>query len=62
MDGAGAAKDAAKGSIAPAAAAAPSASGLSPVRMALGLVVLLGLNHLLTDFMDESVRGQAPGP
>ena len=34
---------------------APPAPGLSPVKMALGLVVLLGLNYVFTDLLDESV-------
>jgi hypothetical protein len=36
-------------------AAAPPTPGLSPVKMVLGVVVLLGLNYVFTDLLDESV-------
>ena len=41
-------------------AAAPPTPGLSPVKMVLGLVVLLGLNYVFTDLLDESVCGSSP--
>ena len=39
---------------------APPAPGLSPVKMVLGLVVLIGLNYVFTDLLDESVRRSSP--
>ena len=39
---------------------APSAPGLSPVKMVLGLVVLISLNYVFTDLLDESVRRSSP--
>ena len=41
-------------------AAAPPTPGLSPVKMVLGLVVLLGLNYVFTDLLDESVCCSSP--
>ena len=42
------------------AVVAPPTPGLSPVKMVLGLVVLLGLNYVFTDLLDESVRRSSP--
>jgi len=42
------------GQEATAPAAAPPSGSLTPVRLLLGLGVLLGLNHAMTDLMDES--------
>ena len=39
---------------------APPSPGLSPVKMVLGLVVLIGLNYVFTDLLDESVRLSSP--
>ena len=38
----------------------PTAPGLSPVRIVLGMVVLLGLNYVFTDLLDESVCRSSP--
>ena len=42
--------------------APPPTPGLSPMRIVLGMVVLLGLNYVFTDLLDESVCRCSPLP
>ena len=58
--GSGAARDEMANDEGEKPAAAPPTPGLSPVKMVLGLLVLLGLNYVFTDLLDESVCCSSP--